>query len=172
MLPAIPVIEDPGKAAMLFSRSVSDSVLEHHAHLERRNEQLDQAFHIAPLVSLDIDPVAYNAALSQLNEIYDDCFNANWDGHGAKPVTYATYRKSVEFLEALPNRLPQPVFIPDPDGELSLEWRDQRGQMLSVSLSSNGRLTVLYLPERMRTTLLWTKPELPKPLLKMIELFS
>jgi hypothetical protein len=78
----------------------------------------------------------------------------------------------LEFIEAMPNKLPRPEFVPDPDGELSLEWRDTRGQVLSVSLSSNGRMTMLYLPDRFRTTMLWTKSELPRPLLKLIELFA
>ena len=157
---------------MLFSRSVSDGMLENHAHLERRTERLERAFDISKLVTFKFDPTANDYAVGQLNELYSDCNAPNWDGYGAKAISYATYRKALEFLEAMPNKLPRPAFVPDNDGELSLEWRDARGQVLSVSLSSNGRMTVLYLPERFRTTMLWTKPELPRPLLKLIELFA
>ena len=109
--------------------------------------------------------------IEQLQGIYAECTMANWDGHGAVPISQATYIKASEFLRALPNRLPSPEIVPENDGELALEWSGSRGQALSVSLSSTGRLTVLYGPERLRTTIDWTRPELPRPLLKLIELF-
>jgi hypothetical protein len=157
---------------MLFNRSISDGLLEHHAHLERRNEQLESAFRVTvPTVTIDLDRTAYYQAIEQLGEVYEECSEVNWDGYGAVAITHATYKKAAEFLDAMPNRLPPPEVIPENDGELALEWRDHRGQSLSVSLSSNGRMTVLYGPERFRTTMYWTRPELPKPLLKLIELF-
>lgn len=171
MLPAVQ-IDDPSKAAMLFSRSISDGMLEHHVHLERRNEQLESAFHFRPVVTIDLDRTAYFQAIDQLDAIYMECRAPGWDGHGATPITYTMYRKAVSFLEAMPNSLPMPDMVPENDGELAMEWSDSRGQSLSVSLSSNGRLTLLYGPDRFRTTMYWTRPELPRPLLKLIELFA
>jgi len=170
MLPTV-YIDDPSKAALLFSRSISDGMLEHHAHLERRNEQLESAFYFRPFVTIDMDRTACDRAIGQLDEIYTECRIPDWDGHGAVPITYTMYRKAVSFMEAMPNSLPMPDVVPENDGELALEWDHPRGQSLSVSLSSNGRLTVLYGPERFRTTMFWTRPELPPVLLKLIELF-
>ncbi|MBS1944726.1 MAG: hypothetical protein JST98_05870 [Bacteroidetes bacterium] len=171
MLPAIP-IADPAKAAMLFSRSISDDLLENREHLQQRNEQLAGTFRFSHLVTIRTDRTVLNEAIDELGNIRDECDQPGWDGHEALPVSYATYRKAIDFLEALPAELPMPEIVPENDGELAFEWRDERGQVLSVSLASNGRLTVLYMPDRMRTTLLWSKPELPNTLLKLIELFA
>lgn len=157
---------------MLFSRSISDDLLENRAHLQQRNEQLAGTFRFSHLVTIRTDRTALNGAIDELGTIWDECNRQDWDGHGAVPVSFATYRKAVDLLEALPADLPIPEVVPENDGELAFEWRDERGQALSVSLAPNGRLTVLYMPDRMRTTLFWSKPELPNTLLKLIELFA
>jgi hypothetical protein len=164
-------IEDPGKAAILFGRSVSDPALAYHGHLERRREQLEAAYRF-PTMTFAGDRAAYCDAIDQLGEVYTDCYEPDWDGYGAAPIGYDTYLKALAFLEALPSHIPYPDIVPEPDGDLAMEWRGNHEQKLSVSLNAEGRLALLYMPDRLRTTLLWTKPELPKPLLALVELFA
>lgn len=169
MLPTVS-IDNPGKAAMLHGRSFSDVALVYQVHFESRDQQLFDAYR-SPTLTFASDKVAYNKALEHLNEVYADCQFSNWDGYGAVPISYYTYHKALCFLEALPSHCPFPEVIPEPDGDLALEWRGGHGKKLSVSLNANGRLAILYLPDRLRTTLFWSKMELPKPLLALVELF-
>ena len=171
MLPALS-LEEPVDIALRSIRSPSDAWIEHRAHLERREELLERAYHVMPSVTFAMDRTGYHAAVHQLNEIAEDCSVADWDGHGAVPISYRMYRKALEFIEALPAGLPQPELIPEADGELALEWRGARGAMLSISLGANGRMTLLYLPDRVRTTIHWTRAELPRSVLALIETFA
>jgi hypothetical protein len=79
-------------------------------------------------------------AFDELNHIFADCLEPNWDGYGAMPVSEATYRQTYQFLEALPWGTPLPSFGAEPDGHLTLEWYRSPSRTLSISVSPEGEL--------------------------------
>lgn len=79
-------------------------------------------------------------AFDDLNQVYADCLEPNWDGYGATPVSEATYRLAYQFLEALPLGAPLPSFGAEPDGHLTMEWHRSPRWTLSISVSPEGEL--------------------------------
>jgi hypothetical protein len=57
----------------------------------------------------------------------------NWDGYGARAVTYGVKLRAQEFLDALPG-VPLPTIAADPDGEVGFEWYVGPRQVFSVSI--------------------------------------
>ncbi len=134
---------------------------------------LEGAYHVGGhVVSISADRLRDKPALSELSSILKECGVPDWDGYGALPVSWSTYAKAKDFIEAIPNALPRPTVTPERDGEIALEWRGRMNKVLSVSIGDSGRLTVLCLPDRLRTTMYWTRAELPESLVKLIELFQ
>lgn len=79
--------------------------------------------------------------VDELDDIFEECSQANWDGYGAKRV-YRSLRKTVErFLDALPSSIPDPELSPDPDGEISLDWCYDKDKAFSISI---GRRELTY----------------------------
>lgn len=141
--------------------------------VENSRDQFERVSPDAYTVSFSFDHTALNNTLDQLDEVFIECRIPNWDGNGAVPLSSALYKKAEQFIQALPVKFPVPEIVPEPDGEIAFEWRNRWGRVLSVSLASNGRLTLLYLPERIRTTLPWPdRSPLPPPLLKLVELLA
>ncbi|MCF7957174.1 MAG: hypothetical protein K9M57_01860 [Phycisphaerae bacterium] len=88
----------------------------------------------------------------ELNDIYAECSEKNWDGYGAKPV-HKSIRKIVEiFLNKLPEDIPNPELSPDPDGEISLEWCIAKKKMASISIGKQGRIAYAFLNEEKRSS--------------------
>jgi hypothetical protein len=79
-------------------------------------------------------------AFDELNQVYAECLEPNWDGYGAMPVSNTTYQLAYEFLDALPLGTPLPSFGAEPDGHLTLEWHHSPSWTLSVSVSPEGEL--------------------------------
>lgn len=79
-------------------------------------------------------------AFDDLNNVYADCLEPNWDGYGATSVSEATYRLAYQFLEALPLGAPLPSCGAEPDGHLTLEWHRSPRWTLSISVSPEGEL--------------------------------
>ena len=79
-------------------------------------------------------------ALAQLDEVVRDCNRPGWDGYGAKAIGPATYFKVRQFLQALPTQLPPPELVPEPDGEIAIEWDLGQQCIFSVSLGAAAKL--------------------------------
>lgn len=80
-------------------------------------------------------------ALEALRETYQECYEENWDGYGALPVSQATYDEAVRFLNALPSWLPTPEIVPEPDGDIGFEWNCGKNRMLAASVNGTNRIT-------------------------------
>lgn len=121
------------------------------------------------VVALDRKPM--NAALRELDEVYSERSEANWDGYGASAVHHLTYEKAQEFLNNLPSAVGSPEIGADPDGEIVLEWFRSSSRLLSISLALNGRLTYIYRngATRMRGTFWFLDDEVPQELIKLLE---
>ena len=75
-----------------------------------------------------------------LDEIFQKANIPNWDGYNAQPISKGTLNKAQEFLRALPSSTPSPEVGVDPDGDISFDWDDGRGNIFSLSINGSGRL--------------------------------
>lgn len=100
--------------------------------IRRQYRDVVTRLHRAP--SLGDEAVAFD----ELQAVWKECRHPGWDGHGAIPVTRATYRQALRLLKALPLGCPTPSFGAEADGELTLEWYNGPRQTLSVSVNGAG----------------------------------
>jgi len=78
--------------------------------------------------------------LNSLTEVFWECADQNWDGHGAAPITLQTVCNACRLIETLPVHLAQAEIAPEPDGQLAFEWHHNSKRTLSVSVSPDGDL--------------------------------
>jgi hypothetical protein len=81
------------------------------------------------------------SAIAELDEVYSQCANENWDGEGAAAITQATYIEALKFLSLLPLIIATPEIVPEPNGSIGFEWH--RNQQVFV-VSVKGRQTLSY----------------------------
>lgn len=79
-------------------------------------------------------------AYDELEEVYRQCRDGNWDAHGAEAVEAETLRNARRFIEALPPGYPLPSAGAEPDGQITLEWYRVTNWLLTVSVSREGML--------------------------------
>ena len=102
-------------------------LLSRAANAVRRRQRLSTAF-------------GRQEAFDQLGEVWSECSQENWDGHGALPIAADTLRETYCLLETMPDNIPSPSLGAEPDGHLTLEWHRSRRRTLSVSVTPNGEL--------------------------------
>lgn len=83
----------------------------------------------------------YADTMTALAEAASEAAIENWDGYGARPVSFAAAYIAQSFIKLLPTTFPAPEVSIDPDGEVSLDWIRSKDRMLSVSISGDGRIT-------------------------------
>ena len=76
-----------------------------------------------------------------LLEIYQDHSREIWDGEGAREITEEAYLEAREFLRLLPTTSPLPEVVPEPTGEIALEWYKSKGHLFIVRFSGRGIIT-------------------------------
>lgn len=81
-----------------------------------------------------------SVSIKELNQIFQECSQVNWDGYQALPIAGETYELAHRFLEALPLGMPAPSLGVEPDGHITFEWYQSPRRMLSVSISPEGDL--------------------------------
>ena len=81
-------------------------------------------------------------ALENLNEVYEECSEEDWDGYEAVPVSYQTFFEASRLLRMFPPSLPMPDILAEPDGSIGLEWYRRRGFSFAISLG--GKDTIYY----------------------------
>ncbi|MCK4304151.1 MAG: hypothetical protein KAY24_07920 [Candidatus Eisenbacteria sp.] len=91
------------------------------------------------------DPVEYvepyRRVHREMEEMFLECLEHNWDGYGAKGVSFQSYEQAQRFIMALPMQWLDLEVGVDPDGEFSFDWFGARGAVLTISVGSNGQLT-------------------------------
>lgn len=84
------------------------------------------------------------AALNRrLSELTLSAGQDNWDGMqsvGLSSQAVAHMRRLLSLLPPGLLRSPAPEIVPDPDGEIAIEWYISPSCLLSISVGSNGRL--------------------------------
>jgi hypothetical protein len=80
--------------------------------------------------------------LAALFEVYKECSKADWDGYGATAITTDTYEEAKRIIKLLPSSISMPEIVPEPSGEIGLEWR--RGKRQIFVMSVRGRHKISY----------------------------
>jgi hypothetical protein len=83
----------------------------------------------------------YQLAEESLFEVYKEHSEENWDGEDARPVTRDAYLEAREFLKLLPTIFPTPSIVPEPTGEIAMEWYKDNGRVFLISFGGNGVIT-------------------------------
>lgn len=93
--------------------------------------------------------------LAELNRIYLEYGQANWDGEGALPISIKAYREAEKFIAYLRRDLPFPEIFPEKSGEIGIDWRfkekivyltiKEGGYIIFVKISSqNNRQRAVF----------------------------
>lgn len=77
---------------------------------------------------------------SALDEAFQNCSEADWDGYGAAPADELSREWARKVLAAFPTRLGVPEIAFEPDGDAGLEWWWGPDRVLTVSVGRNGEL--------------------------------
>ncbi|MEA3447994.1 MAG: hypothetical protein U9Q98_06030 [Bacteroidota bacterium] len=80
-------------------------------------------------------------ALEELEKVYEECSEANWDGYGAMPISRETYSKARKLPRMIPSSLPRPDISAEPDGEITFEWYKEKYSVFVISVGSNNLVT-------------------------------
>jgi hypothetical protein len=79
---------------------------------------------------------------SSLMDVFLDCREPNWDGYGAEPISEKAYFEAAKLLELLPSYLPPPEIVPEPTGDMAIEWYKENQFTFVLSVSGNN--TIAY----------------------------
>lgn len=85
-----------------------------------------------------------SVALSQLWALAKECSESNWNGDGARPLSFLALDEAAALIRALPQDVPLPELAADPDGAVSLDWIQSRNRLFSVS-AAGPRLSYAWL---------------------------
>lgn len=84
--------------------------------------------------------LAGTAVFDELFAVWEECNKADWDGHGAMPVTQDSWQRAYCLLRAIPPGIHAPTVGAEPDGHITLEWYRSPRRTLSLSVSPEGDL--------------------------------
>jgi hypothetical protein len=70
-------------------------------------------------------------------DIYREYSVENWDGYGAAPISELAIREAIRLLQELPSSFPSPAVVPEPNGEIALEWYKGKKSVFVVSFQGN-----------------------------------
>lgn len=74
----------------------------------------------------------------QLNEVFEECSSAGWDGENARPISIEVLQCAYAFLKYLPLGIESPEVGAEPDGAITLEWYHSPTRVISISIHPGG----------------------------------
>jgi hypothetical protein len=77
-----------------------------------------------------------------VDEIYEECSEAGWDGYDAAPVRACALTDAMKLIRMLPSSIPVPKIAPEPSGGLTLRW--SRGKVKTFILAIYGNEVLDY----------------------------
>ncbi len=80
--------------------------------------------------------------LQSLVSVFEECSEEGWDGNEASPITEDAYLEARRLISNLPINLRMPEVVPEPSGEIGLEW--SKGKDRTFVLSLSGRNEIVY----------------------------
>ena len=71
---------------------------------------------------------------AELSEVMQTCADDGWDGYDAEPISQESASSAAQLIQLLPESIQIPSVVPEPSGDISLEWRteDQKHFTLSI----------------------------------------
>lgn len=114
--------------------------------------------------------IKYNRMLRSIIEACRESSKDDWDGYGAKAISWKTCMNAAKFLQMLPSNFPSPEIDVEPNGGFLLEWHNNIKRIFSAIVESDNRITYAglfgenktYGTERFEN-------ELPKPILENLQ---
>tara|TARA_Y100000310_G_scaffold145276_1_gene144608 strand:+ start:289 stop:618 length:330 start_codon:yes stop_codon:yes gene_type:complete len=61
-----------------------------------------------------------------------------WDGLGANPITTIAIEEASRLLMEFPSSYPLPDIVPEPGGDIALEWYKDKNNVFVISFSGNN----------------------------------
>lgn len=74
----------------------------------------------------------------ELLKVYFECSEENWDGYGAEPISEDVIFEALEFLKLIPEHIPKPEIVPEPEGEIGFEWDYGDDSIFVASVKGTG----------------------------------
>lgn len=78
--------------------------------------------------------------LETLDEIFNKCSKKNWNGYNAPPIRKKVYKEAKKIIENLPPNIPMPDIVPEPDGDIGLDWYKEEHFGFTISVSGNNKI--------------------------------
>lgn len=84
--------------------------------------------------------------LQQLFLIQDICSKPGWDGRNAVPISKTSLKNALIFLLSFPEEFSCPSLGATPNGQVTLEWRQRDGRLLSFAFNDEDQVSfILFL---------------------------
>ena len=71
----------------------------------------------------------------QVQEVSSRCSEEGWDGYDANPISRSSRFWTLRLIDQLPGNIQEPSIVPEPDGELALEWNLGKDKIFSLTVS-------------------------------------
>ncbi|MFO7555680.1 MAG: hypothetical protein R6W88_10795 [Desulfobacterales bacterium] len=79
--------------------------------------------------------------LDKLSQVYQECAEENWDGYDARQISIETYLEAIKLIRLLPSHIKEPEIIPEPTGDIALEWYLGKNFIFVISVGGNNVIT-------------------------------
>jgi hypothetical protein len=89
--------------------------------------------------------------MERLYQLKKECENSNWGGDNEAPISVASFLDAVDFLNALPPKLPAPEISVEPSGFVSFEWYAAPYKSAIIAFRGGGSIGYSVLLSRDRT---------------------
>jgi len=73
--------------------------------------------------------------VEEIADILQSCSTRAWDGDDAEPVSPFSAHSAVELVRNVPEGIQTPTVVPEPDGDIALEWRTEGNRLFSLSVT-------------------------------------
>lgn len=93
----------------------------------------------------------FDGMVEAIWEAGQDAANENWDGYGAKPCDPVSLVRALQFSDVMPESVPVPDVLVDPEGMIEFEWYAGPRSVFSVTVESDGSLVYAGLFGRSKT---------------------
>ena len=87
---------------------------------------------------------------AEIADVYKERTTKGWDGYKAKPILPEAVKAALYFVNTLPDNIIEPDIVPETNGTISLEWRIDNNNVISVELNQGSIVYAGILDSRIR----------------------
>lgn len=106
---------------------------------------------VNPASSVSVLTARASFLSQELDQMYDECSSDNWDGYGASALSSLALNETKQFISQMPIWMSEPELVPEPSGDVGLQWDFGKNKMLTISFSGDNSLVyaaILGSPKR------------------------